>query len=153
MTGADWRHPGGPKTDIAQKADHPVVQVSWDDAVAFCSWLRETTGQAFHLPTEAEWEKVAWGMRARIYPWGDEPPDANRCNFLETIGDTTPVSQYPRGATPDYGVLEMAGNVCEWTSSLWGKSVEKPVFGYPYNLKDGGKADHIPVSARDNPGP
>ena len=146
MKGADWRHPRGPGTDIAQKADHPVVQVSWADAVAFCRWL----GEAFRLPTEAEWEKAARGLvvgaatrpigqsaRGRIYPWGDEPPDANRCNFARNIGDTTPVGQYGRGATPDYGVLDLAGNVWEWTGSLWGKSGDKPDFGYPYHPGDG----------------
>ena len=72
VKGADWRHPGGPKTGIAQKADHPVVQVSWEDAVAFCTWLSEATGQA-RLPAEAEWEKATRGISGRLYPWGNEP--------------------------------------------------------------------------------
>ena len=55
-----------------------------------------------------------------------------------------PVGQYPRGATPDTGVLDLAGNVWEWTSSLWGKSVEKPDFGYPYNPKDGRENQDAP---------
>ncbi len=127
--------------------------MSWNDAVAFCRWLRETTGQAFRLPSEAEWEKAARGpvggastgsAGGRIYPWGDEPPGKNRCNFNLNIGDTTPVGRYPRGATPDYGVLDMAGNVWEWTSSLWGKSVEKSDFGYPYDLKDGRENQDAP---------
>lgn len=144
VKGTDWRHPRGPETGIAQKADHPVVQVSWDDAVAFCRWLRETTGQAFRLPSEAEWEKAARGTQARIYPWGGEPPDANRCNFNENIGDTTPVGRYERGATPDHGVLDMAGNVWEWTGSFRGKGVDRPDFGYPYRPEDGREEQDAP---------
>ena len=101
------------------KETHPVTHVTWDDAAAFCRWLSEATGQEFRLPTEAEWEKAARGTTGRLYPWGDEPPDKNRCNFNQNVGDTTPVGQYPRGATPDTGVLDLAGNVWEWCSDWY----------------------------------
>jgi formylglycine-generating enzyme required for sulfatase activity len=110
------------------KEDHPVVEVSWDDAVAYCNWLAEVTGRPYRLPSEAEWEKGARGGDGRIYPWGDEW-DAQRCNNVEGgPGDTTPVGAYPEGASP-YGLLDMAGNVWEWTRSIYR--------GYPYDPVDG----------------
>ncbi len=119
--------------------DHPVVCVSWDDAMAYVAWLRTVTGQGgWRLPTEAEWEKAArWDPQRqvnRIYPWGDTN-DQNRCNTEESgIKTTTPVGSYPasdarRSGASAYGVEEMAGNVWEWTSSLF-----KP---YPYTTSDG----------------
>jgi formylglycine-generating enzyme required for sulfatase activity len=143
VQGADWRHPRGPKTNIAAKADHPVVQVSWHDAVAFCRWLGQVTGQAFRLLSEAEWEKAARGTDGRIYPWGSQPPDDKRCNFDGNVGDTTAVGTYPTGASP-YGALDMAGNVWEWTRSLWGKGWQKPDFGYPYDPTDGREKMNAP---------
>lgn len=119
VKGADWRHPGGPKTGIAQKADHPVVQVSWEDAAAFCQWLSEAAGGPFRLPSEAEWEKAARGAAARLYPWGDEPPTDKLCNFNMNVRDTTPVGAYPGGATPVTGILDLAGNVWEWCSDWY----------------------------------
>jgi formylglycine-generating enzyme required for sulfatase activity len=112
----------------AEKLDHPVVSVSWDDAVAYCRWLSEATGRSFRLPSEAEWEKAARGTDGRIYPWGKQPPDKGRCNFGKNVSDTTPVGNYPAGVSP-YGCYDMAGNVREWTSSLYG--------GYPYRADDG----------------
>ena len=111
------------------KKDHPVVGVTWHDAVAYCQWLAEATGKAYGLPSEAEWEKAARGTDGRIYPWGNEW-DEKRCNSREGgPGDTTPVGQYsPVGDSP-YGCVDMAGNVLEWCSSL-----RKP---YPYDPKDG----------------
>ncbi len=102
--------------DVKNKADHPVVYVSWQDAAAFCQWASKATGKPLRLPTEAEWEKAARGTDGRIYPWGDEWPDAKRCNFGNNVKDTTPVGKYsPQGDSP-YGCADMAGNVCEWCS-------------------------------------
>ena len=100
------------------KEDHPMFDVSWRDALAYCRWLAEITGKPYRLPTEAEWEKGARGADGRIYPWGDEW-DAKRCNSGESgKGGTTPVGAYPHGASP-YGLLDMVGNVWEWCLTQW----------------------------------
>ena len=106
----------------AGKEEHPVVNVSWHDAVAFCTWA------GLRLPNEAEWEKGARGMDGRVYPWGNEAPDDKHCNLNMNMKDTTPVGIYPMGASP-HGLLDLAGNVWEWTSSLR--------FDYPYRAHDG----------------
>ncbi|GEM_PF-1394355 len=110
------------------RQDHPVVNVSWHDAIAYCKWLSEVMGKPYRLPSEAEWEKGARGTDGRIYPWGNRW-DVMRCNTREVgMGDTTPVGAHPQGASP-YGLLDMVGNVWEWCSSLY-----QP---YPYNPDDG----------------
>jgi formylglycine-generating enzyme required for sulfatase activity len=125
----DGRPPAG-------KEHHPVVHVSWHDALAYCRWLSETTGKTYCLPSEAQWEKATRGKDGQIYPWGDHW-DPDRCNTKEGgIGDTTPVGAYPHGASP-YGLLDTSGNVYEWTSSLWGRDMQEPDFGYPYSSSDG----------------
>jgi formylglycine-generating enzyme required for sulfatase activity len=101
------------------KENHPVVTVSWDDAVAFCEWLSQESGQAFRLPTEAEWEKAARGTDGRIYPWGDEW-DSTRLNSWETgPRETTPVGKYSSGGDRPYGAADMAGNVWEWCADWY----------------------------------
>lgn len=96
------------------KEGHPVVNITWGEAVEFCAWASQKTGRSLALPTEAQWEKAARGADGRIYPWGDTPPDANRCNFGRMILDTTPVGHYsPQGDSP-YGCVDMAGEVWEW---------------------------------------
>jgi formylglycine-generating enzyme required for sulfatase activity len=112
-----------------RKDDHPVVNLSWYGAAAFCDWLSRHTGQPFRLPTEAEWEKAARGSDGRIYPWGDDPPDEARCNFGNRVADTTTIGRYsPQGDSP-YGCADIAGNVWEWCQSKdW---------PYPYQADDG----------------
>jgi serine/threonine-protein kinase len=111
------------------KADHPVVCVSWYQAVAFCEWLSRRTGRNIQLPSEAEWEKAARGTDGRIYPWGNAAPTADLCNFGNNIGTTTSVDRYsPAGDSP-YGCADVAGNVWEWTRSLYKD--------YPYDPDDG----------------
>ena len=120
---------------------HPVTDVTWRDAMAYCRWLSQMCGKLIRLPSEAEWEKAARGdTDSRIYPWGDDF-DPARCNTRESgIGDTTPVGVFARGASP-YGCLDMAGNVWEWTRSLWSKDGGEPEFGYPYDPSDARRED------------
>ncbi|GIK10042.1 MAG: hypothetical protein BroJett001_21080 [Chloroflexota bacterium] len=122
--------------------DHPVVNVTWNHAMSFCMWLNDEfahelpDGYTFRLPTEAEWEKAARGVDGRIYPWGNAF-DAKKCNTEEgKKGGTTPVGLYsPQGDSP-YGCADMAGNVWEWTRSLWGTDWGEPAFKYPYRFDD-----------------
>jgi formylglycine-generating enzyme required for sulfatase activity len=129
-------------SDWKSKLDHPVVNVLWDDAMAYCKWLNETLrGEigdgAIRLPTEAEWEKAARGERGNEWPWGNEF-DRTKCNSTEGRKDgTTPCGEYsPQGDSP-CGAADMAGNVWDWTQSLWGKDRYRPDFKYPYNPRDG----------------
>ena len=94
------------------RADHPVVNVSWYSAVAFC----QSVGK--RLPSEAEWEYAAKGKLNRLFPWGDQAVSKARANFSGSgIGSTTAVGSYPSNA---YGVFDMAGNVLEYLADEWG---------------------------------
>jgi len=110
-----------------QHPDHPVVNISWNDAMRYSQWLAQVTGQQWRLPTEAEWEKAARGPDGLLYPYGNTF-DASKGNTENKVGTTTPVGSYPQGASP-YGVFDCSGNVWEWTSSIFKL--------YPYQANDG----------------
>ncbi|MDZ7621769.1 MAG: SUMF1/EgtB/PvdO family nonheme iron enzyme [Candidatus Competibacteraceae bacterium] len=130
----DW-YPPGRQTQPAFWNDEafnnpaqPVVGVCWYEARAYCAWLSAQTGQAFRLPTEAEWEAAARGRTGRRYAYG-EAFDASLCNAFDThIRRTTPVGVFPGGETPD-GLIDLTGNTWDWTGSLY-----QP---YPYLAADG----------------
>jgi formylglycine-generating enzyme len=120
--GANWRHPLGPKSEITDKMSHPVVQIAWDDAVAYASWAGK------RLPTEAEWEWAArGGSDQTIYPWGNTATDVQnkpQANYwqgmfpventlIDGFEGTAPVGQYLANG---YGLYDMPGNVWEWCS-------------------------------------
>jgi formylglycine-generating enzyme len=105
----------------AGRLDHPVTLVRWDDAIAYCRWLSQTTGRAVRLPSEAEWEKAArGGLKSQMYPWGDELTHEH-ANYL-----VDPNVKHERGTTArrkfaanGYGLYDMAGNVWEWVQDWY----------------------------------
>lgn len=104
---------------VEGKEDHPAVNVSWHDAVAFCAWLSQLTGFQVNLPTEAEWEKAARGTDGRIYPWGDDF-EAKRLNSYENgIRCTTPAGKYSPNYDSPYGIADLCGNVWEWCADWY----------------------------------
>lgn len=132
VQGANWAHPEGPSSTIADRLDHPVVHISWNDASAYCEWAGK------RLPTEAEWEFAArGGLVQQRFPWGNElePNGKHVCNVwqgdfpdLNTASDgyigTAPVHAYSANG---YGLFNMSGNVWEWCSN-W--------FSPTYHLQD-----------------
>lgn len=127
VPGADWRHPDGPSSSIAGLEHHPVVQVSWFDAQAYCQWAGR------QLPSEAQWEKAARGPDGRSYPWGNtfdchlaNTDDETQIDISYVAGGgscdgfdrTAPVGSFPGGASP-YNALDMAGNVLEWVADWY----------------------------------
>ena len=119
-------------------ANHPVVLISQSDAQAHCAWRNGKSPARYRLPTEAEWEKAARGVDARYFPWGNtfEP---ELLNYGYKVQSTTPVGAYPKGKSP-FGVLDMAGNVFEWTSTPFSKSKA--------TMKGGGSWDDQPGITR-----
>ena len=125
VPGAHWRKPEGPGSSLKGRLHHPVVQVSWNDAVAYCGWANK------RLPTEAEWEYAArGGLAGKRLPWGDElrPGGKHRCNIWQgrfpdhnKMEDgyfgTAPAKSFPANG---YGLYNMVGNVWEWCADWFG---------------------------------
>lgn len=105
-----WCEPRFWQAERWNRPDQPVVGVSWYEAVAFCNWLSEVSGEAISLPTERQWQRAAQGKHNLIYPWGDEF-DPTRCNYASD--GTTPVTRYEGVGNSPFGVVDMCGNVWE----------------------------------------
>lgn len=119
VPGADWRHPEGPDSSIGDRPHHPVVQIAWNDAQAYCEWAGK------RLPREAEWEYAArGGLEQKKFPWGDEltPAGKHLCNIWQgefpkiDLGEDGYTAPGPVGAFPanGYGLLSVTGNAWEW---------------------------------------
>jgi formylglycine-generating enzyme required for sulfatase activity len=128
---ADWLLP-----------NHPLIGVSWYEAMAFCGWLTAhwrdrdllADNELIRLPTEIEWERAARGLARRRWPWGDHwRPGAANTEEAE-VQATTAVGLFP-AASPE-GLLDMAGNVWEWTTTRWGPTIGEPAFGWPWKPDD-----------------
>jgi formylglycine-generating enzyme required for sulfatase activity len=132
VNGADWQHPGFPQAD-----DHPVVDVSWNDAMAFCAWLGHKENKHYRLPTEAEFEYCCRAGTQTIYPWGDTPDEgagwANCAdqtarqkypnwktgfNWNDGYVFTAPVAHFKPNA---WGLYDLVGNAWEWCADWYGK--------------------------------
>jgi formylglycine-generating enzyme required for sulfatase activity len=109
---------GGARIDPDDSwADQPVTSVSWFDAAAYCAWMRERTGKPYRLPTEAEWERAArGGLEAKLYTWGDEPPQAQpRYAELWRAGPERCGQRPPNG----FGLYDISENVHEWLADWY----------------------------------
>jgi formylglycine-generating enzyme required for sulfatase activity len=122
----NWMEPRYWRDATWNGAEQPVVGVSWFEAVAFCQWLSDETGEHILLPTEAQWQYAAQGKDGRAYPWGNEW-DAARCNHNvdnKGVGKTTPVRHYEGKGDSPFGVVDMAGNVWEWCLTDYDKHID-----------------------------
>ncbi len=140
VNGCSWRNPG-----FDQKGDHPVVQVSWNDAQAFCAWLSKKSGKAVVLPTEAQWEYACRAGTKTTYPWGDNPddgkgwancadqslakelpnapPDWEFFNWDDGAVFTSPVGSFKPNA---FGLHDMIGNAWQWCQDRYGDYQPSP---------------------------
>lgn len=98
------------------REEHPVVLVTWSDANRYCAWRGRQIGQARRLPSSAEFEKAARGEAGFSYPWGHTFEPAHLNSAVSGPGDTSPAGEFSSGASP-YGVLDMSGNVSQWTAT------------------------------------
>lgn len=156
VPGACWSAPGGPETSIEMCLDHPVVHISWRDAVAYSQWANK------RLPTESEWELAARGFEYRLWPWGNkwENSRANSaeywvgkyplkqlsswreswlqiCNQYGPFPQTTKVGLFEKRGETVFGVSDMAGNVYEWTASLCQLFGDRQLYDTMYQIAEG----------------
>ncbi len=110
VRGVNWRNPGG---GGSANSDHPVVQVAWEDARAYCEWARR------RLPTEAEWEKAARGAGGRLFPWGNTWEPSRLIHKGSGRGTTHPVRRSYLAHDSPYGVSDLAGHVWEWIADWY----------------------------------
>jgi len=161
VNGVSWKCPSGPDDSIEGKETHPVVHISFYDAVEYCEWLSGRSGRIFRLPTEAEWERAARGKNGRKYPWGDVI-DPGKANYTTGNGQTTPTGSYKKGKSK-IGCYDMAGNVREWCADWYAmrpeviyKDPKGPLVG-SYRVVKGGSwlsnADMLRASARSDVDP
>jgi formylglycine-generating enzyme len=165
VEGLNWRNPG-----FEQQSTHPVIFVSWDDAVAFCEWLSHVEGRTYRLPTEAEWEYACRAGTDTLYFWGDNPdrgegylnaadetvrPDGSawtyKFSFKDGYATTSPVGRFQPNA---FVLYDMLGNVWEWCSDWFGgyssMTVDDPLGPSTgrTRVKRGGGWGNRPVSSR-----
>ena len=108
-------HDGRPP---AGREDHPVVLVTYDEAARYCEWRGHVRGEPRRLPTAAEFERAARGPDGFVYPWGAAFDPSKLDSVAQGPGDTVAAGSYPEGASP-FGVLDLAGNVFQWTATPW----------------------------------
>jgi iron(II)-dependent oxidoreductase len=150
QTGRYWHSVNG---RASNKRNAPATELTWHDANAYCSWLTTRwrasaqigLEEEVRLPTEPEWERASRGdfveadMGEPVWPWGSQWQDDAANSEEKGINDTCSVGLFPRGCSP-YGCHDMAGQVWEWCSTLWGEDMATPLFRYPYRADDGREA-------------
>ena len=146
---ASWwgggRHPQ-PKEAHWREPTAPRETVSWHEALAFCRWLSHRVGREITLPTEQQWERAARGADGRRWPWAGEWDD-EKANAGDRFGRTSLVGLFPNGATPperggEAGLLDLAGNVCEWCLNWYGDPTRTTTEGEAFRVVRGGSWGH-----------
>ena len=152
---AQWKQPRYWTDEVWNRADYPVIGVSWFEAVAYCRWLAISTGQSIMLPTEVQWQRAAQGDDAREYPWGNKW-SCQRCNCdvrpCKSSG-TTPVNQFGSKAESPFGVSDMVGNVRQWCLTDFETNEDDVNFPAMYRVLRGGawsetQSENLRVTSR-----